>query len=153
MGLWVLLKAAYAGSIESIVSPLDDATNSLLIKSPTGWLHLTPFGAVRSTEGTVMVRFNGLCGIYVRLTRNSDLKMRWMIKDIYIGKLLSQLNVDISGRSDSAASSCIYKLPRSRENTPCWNYRRCWRRCGGFVILWASGVMPPILTLCCAFGH
>lgn len=74
IGLWILVKAAYAGSIEAIVSPLDDATNSLLIKSPTGWLHLTPFGAARSTEDTVMVWFDGLCGVYVRLTRDSALR-------------------------------------------------------------------------------
>lgn len=67
----MLFKVAYAGSIEAIVSPLDDATNSLLINSPTGWLHLTPFGAARSTEGTVMIWFDGLCGVYVRWTVNS----------------------------------------------------------------------------------
>lgn len=41
--------------MDAIVSPLDDATNSLLINSPVGWLHLTPFGAVRSTEGGAML--------------------------------------------------------------------------------------------------
>lgn len=37
---------AYAGSRDAIVSPLDDAINSLLMKRPVGWFHLMPFGAV-----------------------------------------------------------------------------------------------------------
>lgn len=71
IGCWVMLKAAYAGSIDAIVSPVDDATNSLLINSPTGWLHLTPFGAARSTEGTVMIWLDGFCDAYVRLAVDS----------------------------------------------------------------------------------
>lgn len=41
--------------MDAIVSPLDDATKSLLMNRPVGWLHLTPFGAVRSTEGGAML--------------------------------------------------------------------------------------------------
>jgi hypothetical protein len=41
---------AYAGSIESIVLPLDDATNSLPMNKPVGCVHATPLGALSSTE-------------------------------------------------------------------------------------------------------
>jgi hypothetical protein len=40
----------YAGSIESIVIPLLEATNSLLINRPVGCVYFTPFGAVNSID-------------------------------------------------------------------------------------------------------
>lgn len=33
----------------------EDGTNSLLIKSPVGWLYLRPLGAVISREGDMMI--------------------------------------------------------------------------------------------------
>lgn len=37
--------ATYAGSMEVIVSPATESTNSLLMNNPVGWVNLTPFGA------------------------------------------------------------------------------------------------------------
>ena len=45
----------YAGSIDVIVEPLEDLTNSLLMKRPVGWDHVLPFGAVRGTVRSAMV--------------------------------------------------------------------------------------------------
>ena len=45
----------YAGSIDVIVEPLEDFTNSLLMKRPVGCDHVLPFGAVRETVRSAMV--------------------------------------------------------------------------------------------------
>ena len=45
----------YAGSIDVIVEPLEDLTNSLLMKRPVGWDQVLPFGAVRGTVRSAMV--------------------------------------------------------------------------------------------------
>ena len=52
----------YAGSIEVIVPPAADMTNSLLMKRPVGWEYFTPFGASSSRKGGAMVRSGSLLG-------------------------------------------------------------------------------------------
>ena len=44
----------HAGSIETTVLPLDAATNSLLMKSPVGWVNLRPLGASSSTDSDML---------------------------------------------------------------------------------------------------
>jgi len=41
---------AYVGLIDVSFWPLLLATNSLLMKRPTGWFHFFPFGAVSGTS-------------------------------------------------------------------------------------------------------
>jgi hypothetical protein len=45
---------AHAGSIDVIVWPFDERTNSLLMNSPVGCVYLLPFGASSSTESDMI---------------------------------------------------------------------------------------------------
>lgn len=60
----VRYKRAYAGSMESMVSPLVDGTNSLLMNKPVGCDHLVPLGAVNSTK-----RFGDILAIFEMVTQ------------------------------------------------------------------------------------
>lgn len=52
----VRIVSTYAGSIEVMVPPPTDSTNSLLMKRPVGCEYLTPLGASRSRKAGAMVR-------------------------------------------------------------------------------------------------
>lgn len=51
---------AHAGSIEVMVPPPEDLTNSLLMNSPVGCLYFNPFGVVKSMRRSLMVECEGL---------------------------------------------------------------------------------------------
>lgn len=61
----------YVGLIEMILSLDLDATNSLFMKSPVGWVYVRPLGAVSSTESVAILSgFDSLLNENSRALKN-----------------------------------------------------------------------------------